>query len=65
MIEEVINHCMEEKEQVYVTNMDISEAFDTMGIIAMLFSCIIIRVFVVKPGDSLEIGILTWQSLCA
>ena len=41
--------------------MDVSKAFDTMGINAMLLSCIIIKVFVVKPSDSLEIGIMTWR----
>ena len=30
MIEEVINHCLEEKEKVYVAYMDISKAFDTI-----------------------------------
>jgi sarcosine oxidase/L-pipecolate oxidase len=36
-IEEVINQCLEEKEKVYVAYMDISKAFDTMGINSMLF----------------------------
>ena len=65
MIAEVINHFLEEKEKVYVAYMDISKAFDIMGINAMLFKLYHNKVFVVKPGDSLEIGILTWQSLCA
>ena len=37
MIEEVINQCLEGKEKVYVAYMDISKAFDTMGINSILF----------------------------
>ena len=34
---EVVNHCREEKEKVYVAYMDITKAFGTMWIDAMLF----------------------------
>ena len=37
LIDEVVNHCREEKEKVYVAYMDITKAFDTMWIDAMLF----------------------------
>ena len=37
VIDEVVNHCREEKEKVYVAYMDIKKAFDTMWIDAMLF----------------------------
>jgi hypothetical protein len=37
VIDEVVNHCREEKEKVYVAYMDITKAFDTMWIDAMLF----------------------------
>lgn len=36
-IEETINHCCEENEKVFVAFMDISKAFDTMWINAMLY----------------------------
>jgi hypothetical protein len=37
VINEVVNHCREENEKVYVAYMDITKAFDTMWIDAMLF----------------------------
>lgn len=37
VIDEVIKHCCEENEKVYVAYMDISKAFDTMWINGMLY----------------------------
>ena len=37
VIDEVINHCCEDNENVYIAYMDISKAFDTMWINGMLY----------------------------
>ncbi|CAB4004921.1 Hypothetical predicted protein [Paramuricea clavata] len=57
VIDEVVNHCREEKEKVYVAYMDITKAFDTMWIDAMLFKLHYNKGIAGKTWRLIKIGI--------